>query len=42
MNLPVSELLEMLDSGEITPAQAEEAIQRAGGLAFVLLSLTLV
>jgi hypothetical protein len=42
MNLTVSELLELLDSGEIPPAQAEEAIERAGGLAFVVLSLTLV
>jgi hypothetical protein len=41
MNPKVAELLAMLDAGDITPQNADEAIQQAGGLTFILLNLAL-
>ena len=41
MHPKVVELLALLDSGTITPSQAEEAIEQAGGLTFVILNLAL-
>lgn len=41
MNAKVTELLAMLDAGDITPENADEAIRQAGGLAFILLNLAL-
>jgi hypothetical protein len=39
MNPSVATLLARIDSGEITPANARDAIDRAGGLAFIILNL---
>lgn len=39
MNPSVANLLARIDSGEITQANADAAIEQAGGLAFVILNL---
>jgi hypothetical protein len=41
MNSKVAALLAMLDAGDITPENADEAIRQAGGLTFILLNLAL-
>ena len=41
MNPKVTELLALLDNGDISASQAEEAIRQAGGLSFILLNLAL-
>jgi len=41
VNPAVASLLARIDSGEITAANAADAIERAGGLAFVILNIAL-
>lgn len=41
MNPDITQLLAAIDSGALTPLEAEVAIQQHGGLTYILCNLTL-